>query len=139
MGRKQRRSARKKRQADAARRENKLRIISPECARNAPRLPVDLTGMGAWQVWKLSRRFPDGFYEDTPFCCKGCGAVQLWKAGQQKWWFEVAQGNPDSTAVRCRECRAKERQRIAEARRVHLEGLERKCMQQTKNLMKTAL
>jgi hypothetical protein len=67
-----------------------------------------------------------GFYVDTPFTCVGCRKDEIWTAHQQKWWYEVAKGNVESGAIRCRACRRIERERKAEARRVHLEGLERK-------------
>lgn len=63
------------------------------------------------------------YYVDKPFVCKDCGVEQVWTAAQQKWWYEVARGNINSTAVRCRDCRRQERQRKAEAHRVHLQGL----------------
>ena len=67
------------------------------------------------------------FYIDSPFVCKDCGAHEIWTAKQQKWWYEIAGGLLGATtAVRCRSCRAKERVRKAEARRVHLEGLAKK-------------
>lgn len=47
------------------------------------------------------------FYVDKPFICRDCGSSQLWTASQQKWWYEVAKGNINSTAVRCRPCRQK--------------------------------
>ena len=37
-------------------------------------------------------------------------------AAQQKWWYEEAGGYWFSTANRCRDCRAKERDRVAAAR-----------------------
>ncbi len=67
-----------------------------------------------------------GYYVDRPFECAGCGRDEVWTATQQKWWYEVAQGYPYSTAKRCRACRRKERARRGEARRAHLEGLARK-------------
>lgn len=66
------------------------------------------------------------FYVDRAFTCKDCGVEQLWTAKQQKWWYEVAKGNIDATAVRCRPCRKIERERKALARRVHLQGLAKK-------------
>lgn len=42
------------------------------------------------------------FYVDKPFIYRDCGSWQLWTASQQKWWYEVAKGNINSTAVRCR-------------------------------------
>lgn len=71
-----------------------------------------------------------GFYEDQPFDCVGCGKQEVWTATQQKWWYEVAKGDVNTGASRCRNCRRKERERVAEARRVHLEGLARKKQRQ---------
>lgn len=45
------------------------------------------------------------FYSDKPFKCRDCGKCEIWKATSQKWWYEVAKGHIDSTAVHCRECR----------------------------------
>ena len=67
-----------------------------------------------------------GFYRDLPFTCKDCGAEEVWRATQQKWWYEVAKGYVDSTATRCRACRRKERERKNAARTVHLDGIRRK-------------
>jgi len=66
------------------------------------------------------------FYVDKPFVCRDCDKAEVWTAAQQKWWYEVAKGDINSTAVRCRACRRKEQQRRAEARRVHMEGLAKK-------------
>lgn len=67
-----------------------------------------------------------GYYEDMPFRCIDCGAEEVWTAEQQRWWYEEAKGYVYSTARRCRACRARERLRRENARRVHLEGLLRK-------------
>ena len=67
-----------------------------------------------------------GFYSDVPFACVDCGKAETWTAHQQKWWYEVAQGDVFTTARRCRNCRRRERERKNEARRVHQEGLGRK-------------
>lgn len=48
--------------------------------------------------------FPS-YYIDKPFRCNECGVDQVWTARQQQWWYEVAKGHVDSTAVRCRRCR----------------------------------
>jgi hypothetical protein len=53
------------------------------------------------------------FYINKPFVCRGCRSHEVWTAEQQKWWFEVAKGNLDSTAVRCRPCRRKKREEKA--------------------------
>lgn len=52
-----------------------------------------------------------------------CGAMSQ---KNKKWWYEVAKGNIYAEAVLCRSCRKADRDRRAEARRVHLEGLARK-------------
>ncbi len=49
--------------------------------------------------------FLPNFYVDKPFVCRDCDAKEIWTAKQQKWWYEVARGHIDSTAVRCRRCR----------------------------------
>ena len=67
-----------------------------------------------------------GYYIDIPFRCVDCGKEEIWTGTQQKWWYEVAKGFVYSTAIRCRACRRKERDRRAEARQVHLEGMARK-------------
>ena len=67
-----------------------------------------------------------GYYVDEPFECVDCKTQEVWRATQQKWWFEVAKGDVRTTAKRCRPCRRKERERSAEARRVHLEGFAKK-------------
>ena len=45
------------------------------------------------------------FYTDQSFICRDCGSHEVWTAKQQKWWYEIAKGHIDSTAVRCRPCR----------------------------------
>ena len=67
-----------------------------------------------------------GYYRDTLFKCRDCGKSEVWTATQQKWWYEVAKGDVWTTARRCRSCRRAERERKAEARRIHLEGIARK-------------
>jgi DNA-directed RNA polymerase subunit M/transcription elongation factor TFIIS len=70
------------------------------------------------------------YYVDREFTCRDCGSHEVWTAKQQKWWYEVALGNINSTAVRCRPCRRTEQARAAEARRVSEEGMKRKLLAQ---------
>ena len=51
------------------------------------------------------------YYVDKPFVCRDCGVEEVWSAEQQKWWYETAKGHIDSTAVRCRDCRRKQKQK----------------------------
>ena len=67
-----------------------------------------------------------GYYEDILFRCKDCGKEEVWRGTQQKWWYEVMKGDVWTTAVRCRPCRRKERERKAAARKTHLDGLARR-------------
>lgn len=45
------------------------------------------------------------FYIDKPFRCRDCGKEEIWKAADQKWYYEEAKGHMDATAVRCHNCR----------------------------------
>jgi Probable zinc-ribbon domain len=80
-----------------------------------------------------------GYYTDIPFRCVDCGKEEIWTGTQQKWWYETAKGFVYSTAIRCRACRRKERDRSAEARRVHLEGMARKKQQGTRGKPRNSL
>ncbi|QNM97754.1 zinc-ribbon domain-containing protein [Chitinimonas koreensis] len=54
-----------------------------------------------------------GYYEDLAFTCRDCGAHQVWTAEQQQWWYETAQGDVYTTAVRCLACRQARRRKMA--------------------------
>jgi len=45
------------------------------------------------------------FYIDRPFQCCDCGKEEIWKAADQKWYYEEAKGHIDAIAVRCHDCR----------------------------------
>ena len=66
-----------------------------------------------------------GYYVDRSFRCKDCGKAEVWSPTQQKWWYESAKGDVWTTAVRCRPCRRRERERVAAARMVSTAGLAR--------------
>ena len=59
------------------------------------------------------------FYIDKPFKCKDCGVIEIWKASSQKWWYEIAMGHIDSTAIHCHPCRVK-RKREKEEQKAHM-------------------
>jgi Probable zinc-ribbon domain len=63
-----------------------------------------------------------GYYLPRAFTCKNCGVEEVWTASQQKWWYEIARGDLFSVAVRCRPCRAQERERKAAARAAAIAG-----------------
>ena len=66
------------------------------------------------------------FYVDKVVTCRECGKEEVWPADRQKWWYEVAKGDINTQAVLCRACRKADKDRKAETRRVHLEGVARK-------------
>jgi hypothetical protein len=46
------------------------------------------------------------YYIDQPFRCCDCGKEEIWRAADQKWYYEEAKGHIDARAVRCHRCRA---------------------------------
>ena len=47
------------------------------------------------------------YYIDRPFICRRCGKAEIWKARDQKWYYEEAKGHIDAKAVECHDCRTK--------------------------------
>lgn len=45
------------------------------------------------------------YYIDQPFICRKCGKREIWKARDQKWYYEEAKGHIDAIAVECHDCR----------------------------------
>jgi hypothetical protein len=78
-------------------------MIPSDCIRADPNRQV--LGWGA----------PKLYYRDELFVCKSCGKLETWTALQQRWWFEIARGLIDSTAVACRACRKAKRAFDAES------------------------
>ena len=50
------------------------------------------------------------YYIDQPFTCRKCGKHEIWKARDQKWYYEEAKGHIDAKAVECHDCRTKQKQ-----------------------------
>lgn len=55
------------------------------------------------------------FYIDKRFHCRDCGKEEIWKAADQKWYYEEAKGHMDATAVRCHACRKARKERRAQS------------------------
>lgn len=51
------------------------------------------------------------FYLDRPFTCRRCGKREIWKAADQKWYYEEAKGHIDAFAVECHACRTAKKQK----------------------------
>ena len=45
------------------------------------------------------------FYIDRPFSCRTCAKREIWRAADQKWYYEEAKGHIDARAVQCHACR----------------------------------
>jgi len=97
-----------------------------QAARPVGNVPVNEQALASYKSYGTPAFVMRGYYQNIPFRCQGCGKDEIWTAMQQKWWYEVAKGYVYSTASLCRPCRKKEQARRTEARRVHLEGIERK-------------
>lgn len=119
------REHRNKRVAKAA----KLTELSRQADAAIGTAPCNPELLAPYNSYGVPRFVERGYYEDLPFSCRDCRKQDLWKATQQKWWYEVAKGHVESYAIRCIKCRRIKRERKAEARRVHQEGLARKLKQ----------
>lgn len=51
------------------------------------------------------------YYIDQPFTCRVCGKREIWKAADQKWYYEEAKGHIDAKAVECHACRMAKKRR----------------------------
>lgn len=105
----------------ARRKERKPRDIK-EGLREGSMLPVDPNKIVSKSVMPTIPLC----YRDKEFKCVDCGEYQIWTAKQQKWWYEEAGGEIETVAIRCRDCRVKERARKTLARKVHLDGISQK-------------
>lgn len=52
------------------------------------------------------------FYIDRPFICRNCGRREIWKASDQKWYYEDAKGHIDAVAVECHDCRMSKKAKL---------------------------
>ncbi len=122
-------SGKQRRKEQTARRIGKRGAASTKARqmRREGEAPVNESLLAPDNSYSIPDFVERGYYEDKPFTCKDCGTAEIWRSTQQKWWYEVAKGSVWTTAVRCRNCRRKERERVREARRVHLEGVARRA------------
>jgi nitrate reductase cytochrome c-type subunit len=116
-------------QAHRAKREAKAYVLKGGQARKevaAGTAPCNPDLLAPYNSYGVPHFVERGYYCDVLFECCDCHKQEIWRATQQKWWYEVAKGNVESRANRCNSCRRTERERKAEARRVHQEGLLKK-------------
>ena len=119
MSNKQKRQQLKQQRTDKAEQEKAQSLKNG--LRDGSIIPVDRTKIFSSNVLPT---IPD-YYRDRWFTCKDCDKEDLWTAKQQQRWYEERGGEIEAIAVRCRACRISEKERKANARKVHLEGLKR--------------
>lgn len=112
---------RKHKKIEKENQKRKLNAARAEAYQNRL-VPVDKSKLNMGNSYAM----PPDFYRDMDFFCVDCGSKEIWLAEDQKWWHEETGGYFFSTATRCKACRKIEKERKAEARRVHLAGLARK-------------
>jgi hypothetical protein len=128
-------SGKQRREAIKAKRLERLRVARVASS-TLPHGVMPLGAVAADPAQLVRNNFccsSPSFYLDRPFVCTDCGLHQVWTAKQQKWWYEIAKGPIDSTAVRCRPCRLRERARRDEERRVSQVGMAKKILEKKKN------
>lgn len=111
--------ARLRRQEESRRAELEVRRSQS----TADTTPCDPSLLAPYNSYGQPPFVRDGYYRDTPFVCVDCGTQEVWRATQQKWWYEVAKGHVETRAIRCSPCRKRQSARRNDARRIHLEGL----------------
>jgi len=124
----------KQRRAELAlRRQKRDRKRAKSAARDPRTVPVAVDSvpcnerlLAPYNSYGVPDFVARGYYVDAPFECIDCKSKEIWRATQQKWWYEVAKGDVRTGARRCRPCRRAEQARRSEARRIHLEGIARK-------------
>jgi hypothetical protein len=119
--------AKKKARSEKEAAEKKAAVQAAKARRTGNEIRMDLNALAPHNSYGAPQYVaPDGVYQDRPFICRECGKEEVWTAGQQKWWYEVAKGSIYAEARRCNACRRRERERRDETRRIHLKGIARK-------------
>lgn len=92
--------------AKALREADRVAQLHPEQQRSHPGAvkadPEKLTHINTYGT------LPE-YYIDQPFICRRCGKREIWRARDQKWYYEEAKGHIDARAVECHDCRTGKR------------------------------
>ena len=67
------------------------------------------------------------YYIDQPFSCRKCGKREIWRAADQKWYYEEAKGHIDAKAVECYSCRKARRTQAPNATVQRLRRVKAPC------------
>ena len=106
VGKNDMKSNKQRRQEIKAKRRKRAELKAAYLARLISYRPLNSVEANQYELLHNNTYgFLPTFYVDTPFKCRDCGNHEIWTATSQKWWYEVAKGYIDSTAVRCRVCR----------------------------------
>jgi len=114
---KQRKQQLQKTRKDKAERQARAVVEPMPSQRPKDSAVVNIAALAPFNSYGPPDWYQRGYYLDKPFKCKDCGVDEVWTATQQKWWYEVAKGQPFSHAIRCRACRRTKRETKADARR----------------------
>ncbi len=88
--------------AKAVKEAERVLSLHPEQQRSHPSaVPADHNALEHINTYGA---LPD-YYLDQPFICRRCGKQEIWKAKDQKWFYEVVKGHIDAKAVECHCCR----------------------------------
>jgi hypothetical protein len=80
----------------------RIQALSPLQQKNHPSsVPADRSKLAHINTYGA---LPE-YYLDKPFTCRVCGKREIWKAVDQKWYYEEAKGHIDASAVECHACR----------------------------------
>ena len=90
----------------ALREAERIKRLSPEQQKTHPSaVPADPSKLAHINTYGS---LPE-YYIDQPFTCRKCGRHQIWRARDQKWYYEEAKGHIDAKAVECHACRKQKR------------------------------
>lgn len=86
------------------------------------RLPVDKE---KWGINDNTYALPPEYYNDIEYDCCDCGKKTIWRAKDQKQWYEQLGKTINSDAKRCQICRA-HINAIKEEQRRHMQEMAKK-------------
>ena len=89
----------------------RVAALHPDVQKAHPRtLKADHSKLGHINTYGS---LPD-YYVDRSFTCRDCGAQEIWRAADQKWYYEEAKGHIAAIAVRCHSCRTSRKKETIE-------------------------
>lgn len=111
-----RKSRANKRDADNSRHQRICKLIERGWIQTASEIPESALPVDPDRINLGGSYHRPIFFTDQPFVCQDCGTPCVWKAEDQRWYFETMQAPYYETPKRCRPCRRNERIRKNQAR-----------------------